>query len=367
MTYDYLIVGAGFFGSICAHELTKAGYSVCVIDRRSHIGGNCYTEERDGIHIHVYGPHIFHTSNEFVWNWINQFTKFNDFQLNIVANYNDKIYSLPFNMWTFSDIYGITHPDELLEAVRNDSTHIDDPQNLEEAAIKSVGTKIYETLIKGYTEKQWRKPAHELPASIIRRLPLRPTYDNNYFNDTYQGIPVDGYTKIFEKLLDGIDVRLGVDYFDRNKLPKHSKVIFTGAIDELFNYENGTLEYKTTRFDHEFLNTNNYQGAAIMNYTSSDVKHTRVIEHKFFQTRFPDEISGTWITHEYPTEYIAGKTEPYYPVNDKPNTELYLQYKDKAASIPNLYLGGRLAEYKYYDMDDVILSALTFCEQELGL
>lgn len=365
--YDYLIVGSGFFGAICAYKLKKAGHSVVVIESRDHIGGNCYTREDTGIHIHEYGPHIFHTSNEKVWKWINQFTEFNDFKLRTVANYKGEIYSLPFNMWTFSKIYGITHPSQLVDKIKKDSEHIEEPKNLEEQAIKFVGKEVYHKLIKGYTEKQWMRPAETLPKSIIKRLPVRFTYDNNYFNDKYQGIPVNGYTAIFEKLLEGVEVMLNTDYFTSDALPKHDKVIYTGPIDRFFNYKYGHLEYKTTKFHHESIPTNNYQGVAIMNYTDSDTPYTRTIEHKFFQTRFPDEMEGTWVTWEYPEEYVPEKTEPYYPVNDKDNNEKYLKYKMEADKLTNVYFGGRLAEYKYYDMHNVIERALSFCQEELNV
>lgn len=366
MKVDYLIVGSGFFGAICAHELSKANKSVCVVESRNHIGGNCYTREENGIHIHEYGPHIFHTSNEKVWKWINQFADFNDFTLRTVANYKGEIYSLPFNMWTFAKIYGITHPEQLLKKLREESSAIKHPKNLEEQAIKFVGKEVYDKLIKGYTEKQWMRPAESLPKEIIKRLPVRFTYDNNYFNDTYQGIPIGGYTQIFEKLLDGIEVRLNTDYFEAD-LPPHDNVIYTGPIDRFFSYKYGHLEYKTTRFDHKQIESNNYQGVAIMNFTDADIPYTRTIEHKFFQTRFPEEIDGTWVTWEYPTEYIPGKSEPYYPVNDLENNNKYLQYKSEADKLKNVYFGGRLAEYKYYDMHNVIERALDFCEKDLKI
>jgi len=352
--FDYLIVGSGFFGSICAYELNKAGYKVCVIDKRDHIGGNCYTENKDDINIHTYGPHIFHTSNEEVWKWINQFVTFNNFTLRPVANYKDEIYSLPFNMWTFSKLWNITHPYEARSIIEEQSKEINEPTNLEEQAIKLVGKDIYEKLIKGYTAKQWRKDPKELPASIIKRLPVRFTYDNNYFNDKYQGIPIGGYTQIFEKLLDGIDVRLGVDYF-KDELPEHSKVIYTGPIDKFYNYQFGELEYKSTFFEHRRIMTDNYQGTAMMNYTDIDVPYTRIVEHKHFENI---ESDTTHITFEYPQEYKADKTDPYYPVNDSENNSKYQLYKDLADKETNIVFGGRLAEYKYYDMHQVIESAL---------
>jgi UDP-galactopyranose mutase len=358
--YDYLIVGAGFYGSICAHELTKQGHKVCVIDSRNHIGGNCHTENKDGINIHTYGPHIFHTSNEEVWKWINQFVEFNNFSLRIVANYKGEIYALPFNMWTFNKLWGVTHPHEAKKIIEEQSSEITEITNLEEQAIKLVGKDVYEKLIKNYTSKQWRKDPKELPKEIITRLPFRLTYDNNYFNDKYQGIPIGGYTQIFEKLLDGIDVKLGVDYF-KDELPEYNKVIYTGPIDKFFNYKYGQLEYKTTKFEHFKFDTDNHQGCAVMNYTDSETTHTRTIEHKHFE---PDvKTDSTWVTWEYPTQYKADETEPYYPVNDIENTEMYLKYKAEADKLENIHFGGRLAEYKYYDMHQVISSALNFIKK----
>jgi UDP-galactopyranose mutase len=352
--YDYLIVGSGFFGSICARELTDSGKKVCVIENRNHIGGNCYTSNRDGINVHDYGPHIFHTSNERVWEWINQYVEFNDFTLRPVANYKGEIYSLPFNMWTFSKLWDITHPYEAKEIIEEQSSYIDEPQNLEEQAIKLVGRDVYEKLIKGYTEKQWRKEATELPKEIIKRLPVRFTYDNNYFNDKYQGIPIGGYTQIFDKLLDGIDVKLETDFFT-SELPKHKKVIYTGPIDRYFDYKFGELEYKTTKFEHKKIDTDNYQGVVMMNYTDKEIPFTRTIEHKHFENI---ESESTWVTWEFPTEYVANETEPYYPVNDKENTKIYKKYKKLADKEKNVIFGGRLAEYRYYDMHQVIESAL---------
>jgi len=361
MGYDYLIVGSGFFGSICAYELNKKGYKVCVIESRNHIGGNCYTKEEDNIQIHQYGPHVFHTSNEKVWEWINQFVNFKPFILNTVANYEGEIYSLPFNMWTFSKLWNITLPEEAKKIIDEQSKEIGEPTNLEEQAIKLVGRDVYEKLIKGYTEKQWKKPASELPKEIIKRLPVRFTYDNNYFNDKYQGIPIGGYTQIFKKLLEGIDVKLNTNYFI-DKLPEYNKVIYTGPIDKFYNYQFGELEYKTTTFDHYRLNKNNHQGCPVMNYTSINEKYTRVIEHKHFEQN-PSEY--TWITYEYPNNYVADKTEPYYPVNDEVNTQKYLQYKELTNNEKNILFGGRLAEYKYYDMHQVIDSALSFVFKEI--
>jgi UDP-galactopyranose mutase len=353
--YDYLIVGSGFFGSICAYELNKKGYKVGVIESRSHIGGNCYTSNRSGINVHDYGPHIFHTSNEEVWSWINQFVTFNNFTLTPVANYKGEIYSLPFNMWTFNKLWGVIHPNQAQAIIQEQGSHITEPTNLEEQAIKLVGKDVYEKLIKHYTAKQWRKDPKELPKEIIKRLPVRYTYNNNYFNDKYQGIPIGGYTQIFEKLLNGIDIFLETDYFTSD-LPKHKNIIYTGPIDKFYNYQFGELEYKTTKFDHYMLeNVSNYQGVAVMNYTDKETDYTRIIEHKHFDSV---DTPHTWITYEYPIEYKADSTEPYYPVNDKENTEKYLQYKNLAEQEKNIIFGGRLAEYKYYDMHQVIESAL---------
>lgn len=353
--YDYLIVGSGFFGSICAYELNKKGYKVCVIESRNHIGGNCYTSNRDGIQVHDYGPHIFHTSNEQVWEWINQFVSFNNFTLRPVANYNGEIYSLPFNMWTFSKIFNISLPQEAKLKIEEESLNVTEPKNFEEQAIKLVGKTVYEKLIKGYTEKQWKKQAIELPKEIIQRLPVRFTYDNNYFNDKYQGIPIGGYTQIFDKLLEGIEVKLNTDFF-KDTLPEYSKLIYTGPIDKFFDYKYGELEYKTTKFNHVKLEQENYQGTAVMNFTEKSIPYTRIIEHKHFENI---NTPHTWITHEYPELYNRDK-EPYYPVNDSINNNMYLKYKSEADKLNNIFFGGRLAEYKYYDMHQVIDSALNF-------
>lgn len=357
MKYDYIIVGSGFYGAICARELTDKGYKCLVVEKRSHIAGNCHTENRDGINVHTYGPHIFHTSNEEVWKWINKYTTFNNFTLRPVANYRGEIYSLPFNMWTFNKLWNITHPHEAMGIIAEQSKQIGEPANLEEQAIKLVGVDVYEKLIKGYTAKQWKKDPKELPKEIIKRLPVRFTYDNNYFNDKYQGIPVGGYTQIFEKLLDGIEVRLEVDYLADKEYwdSLASKVIYTGPIDRYYDYEYGELEYKTTFFDHRKVMTDNYQGTAVMNYTDAEIDHTRVIEHKHFEN---SDTPVTWITFEYPTDYKANTTEPMYPVNDTTNNEMYKRYKELADKENNVIFGGRLAEYKYYDMHQVIESAL---------
>ena len=364
MKYNYIIIGAGFFGSICAYELTKKGYKCLVLEKRNHIAGNCYTSNKDGINIHEYGPHIFHTSNEEVWKWINQFAYFNNFTLRPVANYKGEIYSLPFNMWTFSKLWNIIYPHEAKQIIKNQSKHITEPSNLEEQAIKLVGTEIYEKLIKGYTTKQWKKDPKELPKEIIKRLPVRFNYDNNYFNDKYQGIPIGGYTQIFEKLLDGIEVKLGVDYLKNKDYwnSQANKVIYTGPIDAYFDYQFGELEYKTTNFKHIFLeNNSNFQGTAMMNFTEYKVPFTRIIEHKHFENI---ESKHTWITEEYPVEYNAKETEPYYPVNDAENNIKYKKYKNLGKHEKNTIFGGRLAEYKYYDMHQIIESALNLMKTE---
>jgi UDP-galactopyranose mutase len=363
--YDYLIVGAGFFGSICARELTNKGYKCLVIEKRNHIGGNCHTENKDGINIHTYGPHIFHTSNEEVWEWINQYVSFNNFTLRPVANYKGEIYSLPFNMWTFSKLWDITQPHEAKQIIESQSSIIkEEPTNLEEQAIKLVGIDVYEKLIKGYTTKQWKKDPKDLPKEIIKRLPVRFTYDNNYFNDKYQGIPIGGYTQIFEKLLDGIEVKLEVDYLENKERWDilANKTIYTGPVDKYYDYKFGELEYKTTKFNHKKLDTDNYQGTAMMNFTDSEVPYTRIIEHKHFENTQSDI---TWVTWEYPTEYKAKETEPFYPVNDEENNLKYIQYKNLVNQEKNTIFGGRLAEYKYYDMHQVIESALNFVNNKI--
>ena len=360
--YDYLIVGSGFFGSICAHELHKKGKKVLVIESRNHIGGNCFTEKKDGINVHTYGAHVFHTPHKEIWDWINQFAEFNNFMLRPVANYKGELYSIPFNMWTFNKLWGVIKPDEARKIIEQQGESIKEPKNLEEQAIKLVGKDVYEKLIKGYTAKQWKKDPKELPKEIISRLPVRFTYDNNYFNDKYQGMPVGGYTQIFQKLLDGIEVMLNVDYFTHT-LPPHDKVIYTGAIDKFFKYKYGKLEYKTTKFEHKLINTSNFQGCPFVTYTDISVPYTRVIEHKHFENV---ETEKTWVSYEYPTTYIPDVNEPYYPVNDRENNEMYLKYKNEADKIQDKILfGGRLAEYKYYDMHQVIASALNFAKEKL--
>ena len=363
--YDYLIVGAGFFGAVFAHEAQKQGKRCLVVERRGHIGGNCYTADVESIHVHRYGAHIFHTSDRQIWTYINQFCTFNNYVNSPIANYRGEIYNMPFNMNTFSRLWNISTPAEakaIIDAQRADAPA--QPQNLEEQAISLVGRDIYEKLVKGYTEKQWGRPCTELPAFIIRRLPVRFRYDNNYFNDRYQGIPEGGYTPIFEKLLDGIEVRLNCDYFDhRDELRAQCrKVVFTGPIDHYFDYCYGPLQFRSLRFESEVLDMENYQGNAVVNYTDRETPYTRVIEHKHFEFGTQPK---TVITREYPMDWHPGD-EPYYTVNDEKNDQLYQRYAALAERETDVLFGGRLGEYKYYDMDKVIASALGFAARELN-
>ena len=361
--YDYLIVGAGLYGAVCAREAVRAGKSVLVIDKRPNIAGNVYTEEVEGIHVHVYGAHIFHTNNRTVWDYVNQFAEFNRFTNSPVANYKGELYSLPFNMYTFNKMWGVVTPAEAAAKIEAQlrEAGITEPKNLEEQAISLVGTDIYEKLIKGYTEKQWGRPCTELPAFIIKRLPVRLTFDNNYFNALYQGIPMGGYTKMVANMLDGIEVRLGVDYLQHKAEldTLADKVIYTGPIDAYFDYKLGNLEYRSVRFETEVLDMPNFQGNAAVNYTDRETPFTRIIEHKWFE--FADQ-PRTVISREYSSEWKPGD-EPYYPVNDQRNGELYQQYKTLADREEKVIFGGRLGEYKYYDMDAVIASALSKCEE----
>ena len=361
--YDYLIVGAGLYGAVCAREAVRAGKSVLVIDKRPNIAGNVYTEEVEGIHVHVYGAHIFHTNNRTVWDYVNQFAEFNRFTNSPVANYKGELYSLPFNMYTFNKMWGVVTPAEAAAKIEAQlrEAGITEPKNLEEQAISLVGTDIYEKLIKGYTEKQWGRPCTELPAFIIKRLPVRLTFDNNYFNALYQGIPMGGYTKMVANMLDGIEVRLGVDYLQHKAEldTLADKVIYTGPIDAYFDYKLGNLEYRSIRFETEVLDKPNFQGNAAVNYTDRETPFTRIIEHKWFE--FADQ-PRTVISREYSSEWKPGD-EPYYPVNDQRNGELYQQYKTLADREEKVIFGGRLGEYKYYDMDAVIASALSKCEE----
>ena len=363
--YDYLIVGAGLFGSIFAYEATKRGKKCLVIEKRDHIGGNCYTQKIEGINVHKYGAHIFHTSNKAVWDYIQQFAEFNRFTNSPVARYKDELYSLPFNMLTFNKMWGVITPQEAEAKIKEQISkeNITAPKNLEEQAISLVGRDIYEKLIKGYTEKQWGRKCTELPEFIIKRLPVRYTYDNNYFYDTYQGIPIGGYTRIFEKMLDGIEVKLGVDFFAEREYYESiaDKIVFTGMIDEYFGYQFGKLEYRSLSFDNEVLDMPNYQGNAVVNYTESEVPYTRIIEHKHFEYGTQDK---TVITREYSKEYQEGD-EPYYPINDQRNNELYSKYKALADNVSNVIFGGRLAQYKYFDMHNIIAEALGCVAKEL--
>ena len=369
MMYDYLIVGAGLYGAVFAHEMKARGKKVLVIDRRAHIAGNVYTENIEGIHVHQYGAHIFHTNNKQVWNYITQFAEFNRFTNSPVANYKGKLYSLPFNMYTFNQMWGVVTPEEASAEIERQRREITgEPKNLEEQAISLVGRDIYEKLIKGYTEKQWGRDCRELPAFIIRRLPVRLTFDNNYFNALYQGIPIGGYTKMVANLLEGIEVRLNTDYLEhKDELDALAqKVVYTGAIDAYFGYQLGHLEYRSVRFETELLDQPNFQGNAAVNYTDRETPWTRIIEHKWFEFGRDDEgreLPKTIISREYSSEWKPGD-EPYYPVNDEKNGELYARYKEKAQGEKKVIFGGRLGEYKYYDMDAVIGAALERAEKE---
>ncbi len=364
--YDYLIVGAGLFGAVFANRAKERGKKVLVVDKRPNIAGNIYTAQTEGINVHVYGAHIFHTNNKTVWDFVNKFAEFNRYTNSPVANYKGELYSLPFNMYTFNKLWGVVTPSEAAAKIESQrkAADITDPKNLEEQAISLVGTDVYEKLIKGYTQKQWGRPCAELPAFIIKRLPVRMTFDNNYFNALYQGIPVGGYTKMVEKMLDGIEVRLECDYLEnKSELDALAdKVIYTGAIDAYFGYKLGALEYRSVRFETEVLDVPNYQGNAVVNYTDAETPYTRIIEHKFFEFGTQPK---TVISREYSSEWKKGD-EPYYPVNDEKNAALYEEYKRLADGENSVIFGGRLGEYKYYDMDKVIESALALCEKQLG-
>lgn len=365
MHYDYLIVGAGLYGAAFAQQAKEAGKSVLVIDRRNHIGGNVYTEEVEGIQVHKYGAHIFHTNDKLVWDYVNRFAEFNRYTNSPVANYKGELYSLPFNMYTFNKMWNVVTPQEAADKISQQRTAagITEPKNLEEQAISLVGTDIYEKLVKGYTEKQWGRPCTELPSFIIKRLPVRLTFDNNYFNAKYQGIPMGGYTKMVEKMLDGIEVKLNVDYLE-NKAQWDAvadKVIYTGSIDSYFDYCYGHLSYRSVCFETEVLDIPNYQGNAVVNYTDRETPYTRIIEHKFFEFGTQPK---TVISREYSSEWHPG-VEPYYPVNDEKNSALYAKYKALAEKEEKVVFGGRLGEYRYYDMDAVLLSALKFSNLEL--
>ena len=367
--YDYLIVGSGLYGAIFAYEANKRGKKCLVIEKRGHIAGNIYTENIEGINVHKYGAHIFHTSDKEIWEYINKFAEFNRYTNSPVANYKGEIYNLPFNMNTFNKLWGVITPSEAKEKIEKEkqTAKVDNPQNLEEQAINLVGNTIYEKLVKGYTEKQWGKKATELPAFIIKRLPVRFIYDNNYFNDKYQGIPIGGYTQIIEKMLEGIEVKLNCNYFEnRDEFDKMAdKIVFTGPIDEFYNYCFGELEYRSLRFESEVKDMDNYQGNAVVNYTDYETPYTRIIEHKHFEyeDRNPNK---TIITKEYPEKWSKGK-EAYYPLNDDKNNNLYEKYREYSKKDSNVIFGGRLGKYKYYDMDKVIREALNDVRRELNV
>ena len=365
--YDYIIVGAGLFGAVFAHEATKKGKKCLVIDKRNHIAGNIYTKEVEGINVHQYGAHIFHTSDKKIWDYVQQFAEFNRYTNSPVARYKDELYNLPFNMNTFNKLWGVFTPKEAKDKINEQikESGITNPSNLEEQAISLVGKDIYEKLVKGYTEKQWGRRATELPSFIIKRLPVRFTYDNNYFNDKYQGIPVGGYTKMVEKMLEGIEVRLNTDFFENKDkyLSECEKVVFTGMIDEYYDYCFGELEYRTLRFETETLDCDNYQGNAVVNYTEYEVPYTRIIEHKHFEF---GQQPKTVITREYSATWKAGD-EPYYPMNDDKNNELYGRYKALSEQENKVIFGGRLGMYKYFDMHNVVAEALNCVERELCL
>ena len=369
--FNYLIVGSGLYGATIAQQAKKAGKSVLVIDKRPNVGGNIYTEKVEGINVHKYGAHIFHTNNKEVWDYVTSFVDFNRFTNSPVANYKGELYSMPFNMYTFNKMWGVVTPEEAAAKIEEQKKEITgEPKNLEEQAISLVGRDIYEKLVKGYTEKQWGRDCKDLPAFIIKRLPVRLTFDNNYFNALYQGVPIGGYTKLIEKMLEGIEVRLNVDYLEnKEELDKLAeKVIYTGPIDAYFNYKLGTLEYRSVRFENEILDKPNFQGNAAVNYTDRETPWTRIIEHKWFEfgkDENGNDLPKTVISREYSSEWKLGD-EPYYPVNDAKNSALYEQYKALAEAEDNVIFGGRLGEYKYYDMDKTIEVALAAAKKELA-
>ena len=366
MKYDYLVVGAGLYGAVFAYEAKKKGKTCLVIDKRDHIAGNIYCENVSGINVHKYGAHIFHTSDKKIWEYVNQFAEFNNYINSPVARYKNELYNLPFNMNTFSKMWNIATPQEAKDIIASQiaDLNITEPKNLEEQALSLVGKDVYEKLIKGYTEKQWGRDCKDLPSFIIKRLPLRFIYDNNYFNDRYQGIPIGGYTKIVEKMLDGIEVRLNTNYLDNREEfdAMADKIVYTGMIDQFYDYKLGVLEYRSVRFETEELPMENYQGNAVVNYTEREVPYTRIIEHKHFEF---GKQPTTIISREYSSEWKKGD-EPYYPVNNDKNNALYQQYKELADKEHKVIFGGRLGGYKYYDMDKVIAAALEMCEKELG-
>ena len=362
--YDYLIVGSGLFGSTFAYEMTKAGKKCLIIENKEHIAGNCYTENKDGINIHTYGPHIFHTNDKGIWEWVNQFAEFNNYRHCVRVSYDDKMYSFPINLMTLNQLWSVKTPEEAKAKLKSVSIPNDNPENLEEWILSQVGEDIYKTFVKGYTTKQWGKSPKELPTFIIKRLPIRTSFDDNYYFDKYQGIPVGGYTKMFENILEGIEVRTGVNYFlDKeyyNSIAK--KVVFTGKIDEFFDYQFGELEYRTLRFVNERLDVEDYQGCAQVNYGDVDVPYTRITEHKHFEK---NDSKVTWISKEYSMTYKKGDI-PYYPINDDKNNKIFNQYKELSSQYPNVIFGGRLSEYRYYDMHQIIGSALSKVKKELS-
>ncbi|MBR4760049.1 MAG: UDP-galactopyranose mutase [Lachnospiraceae bacterium] len=374
MMYDYLIVGSGLFGAVFAQEAKKAGKSVLVLEKRDHIGGNIYTEDVDGISVHKYGAHIFHTNDKRVWDYVNRFVTFNRYTNSPVANYHGELYSLPFNMYTFNKMWGVVTPQQAADKIEEQrkAAGITEPKNLEEQAISLVGTDIYEKLIKGYTKKQWGRECTELPAFIIKRLPVRLTFDNNYFNALYQGIPTEGYTKLIERLLEGIEVKCNTDFLDplvrKEYEAKTDRILFTGCIDAYFGQKLGPLAYRSVRFETEKLATDNFQGNAVVNYTDGETPYTRIIEHKWFtfgKDEYGNDLKGTVISREYSAEWKNGD-EPYYPVNDEKNNSLYAAYEELARQEEKVIFGGRLGRYRYYDMDVIIGEALDLAQKELG-
>ena len=362
--YDYLIVGCGLFGSVFAREMTDAGKRCLIIDKRPHIGGNVYTENINGINVHKYGPHIFHTSDKRIWEYVNKYIEFNNFRYEPLVNYNGNIYNLPFNMNTFNKLWGVITPDEAKDKIDSQKVEIKSPSNIEEFALSNVGKDIYEKFIFGYTYKQWGVHPNKLPKSIIKRIPIRYNYNNNYFNDTYQGIPIGGYTKMMENIISGVEVRLGVDFLKEREYYNSisDKIVYTGKIDEFFDYKFGELQYRSLKFETEILDTDNYQGVAGVNYTSVDIPWTRIIEHKHFEI---SDVKNTIITREYPEKFDK-TNEPYYPINDDDNNKIYNEYKKLSKTNEDVIFGGRLAEYKYYDMHQVIASSLSKVKKELN-
>lgn len=361
--YDYLIVGSGLFGATFAYEMNKVGKKCLIIENKDHIAGNCYTENKDNINIHKYGPHIFHTNDKHIWDWINQFAEFNNYKHTAKVNFKDKLFSFPINLMTLNQLWGINTPEEAISKLKEVSIDIDNPENLEEWILSQVGEDIYNTFIKGYTTKQWGRPPSKLPKFIIKRLPIRTNFDDNYYFDKYQGIPIGGYTKMFEKILDGIEVRLSTNYFSNkdyyNSISK--KIVFTGKIDEFFDYKFGRLEYRSLRFENERLDINDFQGCSQVNYTDSEIPFTRITEHKHFEDTKSDV---TWISKEY--SFSCGENDiPYYPINDEKNSNIYKMYKDLSEEYDNIIFGGRLSEYRYYDMHQIIGSALSKVKGEL--